>query len=62
VVLPFLKTPAQGAETSIYLASSPNVDGITGQFFINRKPKTANKSAYDTNVTARLWAISAELV
>jgi len=62
VVLPFLKTPAQGAETSIYLASSPNVDGISGQFFINRKPKAANKAAYDTNVAARLWAISAELV
>jgi hypothetical protein len=62
VVLPFLKTPAQGAQTSIYLASSPDVDGVTGQFFANRKLKIANKVAYDTALTARLWQVSADLV
>jgi NAD(P)-dependent dehydrogenase (short-subunit alcohol dehydrogenase family) len=62
VVLPFLKTPAQGAQTSIYLASSPDVDGVTGQFFSNGKPKSANKVAYDTDMTARLWNVSADLV
>ena len=62
VVLPFLKTPAQGAQTSIYLASSPDVDGVTGQFFANGKPKSANKVAYDTDMTARLWNVSADLV
>jgi retinol dehydrogenase 14 len=59
VVLPFLKTPAQGAQTSIYLASSPNMDGVTGEFFANGKPKTANKVAYDTDMAARLWQVSA---
>jgi DNA-binding MarR family transcriptional regulator len=54
VVRPFLKTPTQGAWTPIYLASSPDVEGITGQFFANRKPKTANKAAGDVDVTARL--------
>ena len=62
VVLPFLKTPAQGAQTSIYLASSPNMDGVTGEFFANGKPKTANKVAYDADMTARLWNVSADLV
>jgi len=62
VVRPLLKTPAQGAKTPIYLASSPDVDGISGQFFVNRKPKTANKVAYDTDMTARLWRVSADLV
>jgi len=62
VALPLLKTPAQGAQTSIYLASSPDMDGVTGQFFANRKPKTANKVAYDTDMTARLWQVSADLV
>jgi NAD(P)-dependent dehydrogenase (short-subunit alcohol dehydrogenase family) len=62
VVLPFLKTPAQGAQTSIYLASSPNMDGVTGQFFAGGRPKTANRVAYDTDMTARLWNVSAELV
>jgi retinol dehydrogenase-14 len=61
VVLPLLKTPAEGAQTAIYLASSPAVDGVTGQFFANRKPKTANKVAYDTTMTARLWRVSADL-
>ncbi len=62
VVRPLLKTPAQGAQTPIYLASSPDMDGISGQFFVNRKPKTANKVAYDTDMTARLWRVSADLV
>ncbi|HZK73760.1 MAG TPA: SDR family oxidoreductase [Clostridia bacterium] len=62
VVYPLLKTPAQGARTSIYLASSPDVDGVTGQFFINRRPKAAKKVAYDPDMTARLWQVSADLV
>ena len=62
VVRPFLKTATQGAQTSIYLASSPDMDGVSGQFFANRKPKTANKLAYDTRMTARLWQVSADLV
>jgi len=62
VVRPLLKTPAQGAQTPIYLASSPDIDGVTGQFFANRKPTTANKVAYDTDLTARLWKVSADLV
>jgi NAD(P)-dependent dehydrogenase (short-subunit alcohol dehydrogenase family) len=62
VVRPFLKTPTQGAWTPIYLASSPDVEGITGEFFANRKPKTANKAAGDADVTARLWRVSTDLV
>jgi retinol dehydrogenase-14 len=62
MVRPFLKTPARGAQTSIYLASSPDVEGVSGQFFANRKPKTANKLAYDTDMAARLWQVSADLV
>jgi retinol dehydrogenase-14 len=62
MVLPFLETPAQGAQTSIYLASSPDMDGITGQFFANMKVKTANKAAYDRAMVARLWQTSADLV
>jgi NAD(P)-dependent dehydrogenase (short-subunit alcohol dehydrogenase family) len=62
LVRPFLKTPTQGAWTPIYLASSPDVEGITGQFFANRKPKTANRAAGDVDVTARLWRVSTDLV
>src|SRR6266568_5788319 len=62
VVLPFLKTPARGAETPIYLASAPEMDGVTGQFFANKKVKTANKVAYEPAMRARLWQASADLV
>jgi retinol dehydrogenase 14 len=58
LVLPFLKTRAQGAETSIYLASSPDIDGVTGQFFANMKLRTANNVGHDPAMTARLWQTS----
>jgi len=62
VVRPLLKTPAQGAQTSIYLASTPDLADVTGQFFTNGKPKRANRIAYDIDMTARLWRVSADLV
>ncbi len=62
VLLPLLKTPEQGAQTSIYLAFSPDLDGVTGQYFAKGKPKIANKDAYDTELTAWLWQVSADLV
>ena len=58
---PFMKTPAEGAQTSIYLASSPKVAGVTGTYFANRRPKSSNKASYDTTAAARLWEVSAEL-
>ena len=62
LVRPFLKTPAAGAATTVYLASSAQVDGVTGRYFANRKPKTSAKASYDTAAAARLWQASADLV
>jgi retinol dehydrogenase-14 len=62
LVRPFLKTPAAGASTSVYLASSLEVEGVTGRYFAKRKPKTSNKDSYDTAAAARLWQVSAQLV
>jgi NAD(P)-dependent dehydrogenase (short-subunit alcohol dehydrogenase family) len=59
---PFLKTPEQGAATSIHLASAPAVEGVTGQYFVDSKPKASSKSSYDETAAARLWQISADLV
>ena len=57
---PFFITPEQGAETSIYLASSPEVRGITGQYFDKKRPKTPSKAA-QSEVNARmLWEKSEE--
>ena len=58
----FMKTPAQGAATSIHLASSPDVQDITGQYFANSKPKASNKASYDTEAANRLWQVSLDLV
>ena len=62
LVRPFLKSPAAGAATTIYLASSTEVDGVTGQYFANRKPRTSTRISYDTALAARLWQVSTELV
>jgi NAD(P)-dependent dehydrogenase (short-subunit alcohol dehydrogenase family) len=61
VARPLMKTPSQGALTPIYLASSPQVEGVTGQYFAGRKPKTSSKASYDTAAAARLWQASAAL-
>ena len=61
LVTPFMKTPEQGAATSIYLASSPEVAGATGAYFANRRPKRSSKVSYDLDLARRLWDVSAEL-
>jgi retinol dehydrogenase-14 len=61
VVTPFMKTPEQGAATSIHLASSPEVAGVTGAYFANRRPKRSSKASYDRALAHRLWEVSAEL-
>jgi retinol dehydrogenase-14 len=62
VVRPFMKTPDQGAVTPIYLASSPEVEGVSGRYFANRKPRKSNRVSYDIDAAARLWQVSADLV
>jgi retinol dehydrogenase 14 len=62
ILRPFMKSPRRGAETPVYLASSPQAEGLTGQFFANRKVKESHKSSYDTAITGRLWQVSADLV
>ena len=51
----------EGAQTSVYLATSPEVEGVTGQYFINRKAVESSKASYDTTAASRLWKMSAEL-
>jgi len=59
---PFMKTPHRGAATAVYLASSPEVEGVTGRYFANRRPRSSSKDSYDTAAAARLWRISEQLV
>ena len=62
VMRPFMKSPARGAETPIYLASSPEAEGVSGKYFANRKARKSHASSYDTATTARMWQVSADLV
>jgi retinol dehydrogenase 14 len=58
----FMKTPAQGAATSIHLASAPDLEQITGRYFANSKLKRSSKPSYDDATAARLWQVSGDLV
>jgi len=62
LVLPFLKTPAQGAQTSIYLASSPSVEGMTGKYFFDSHVTPTAPQATDMAVARKLWDVSTEMV
>jgi NAD(P)-dependent dehydrogenase (short-subunit alcohol dehydrogenase family) len=62
VLRPFMKSPERGAETSIHLASSPDVEGVSGRYFVGGRPKRSSRASYDTTTAARLWQTSAELV
>ena len=59
---PFLLTSAQGAETSIYLASSPDVETTTGEYFVKSKSVASNDESNDPEVARRLWDVSEELI
>jgi len=58
---PFVKSPEKGAETSIYLASSLELEGVTGKHFTNKKATKSSKRSHDESVWQRLWQVSEEL-
>ena len=60
-VRPFLVSPWRGADTAIYLASSSDVEGISGKYFVRRKEVGLSDSADDQDAAIRLWKISEEL-
>ena len=61
VVHPFLKTPEQGADTPIWLASSDEVADVSGEYFANRKRLATSRIARDREAAARVWRESARL-
>lgn len=58
---PFMLTPAEGARTSVYLASSPDVEGVTGKYFIACRAVNSSRESYDEATARRLWEVSARL-
>jgi retinol dehydrogenase 12 len=51
----FALTPEQGSETLVYLASSPDVAGVTGEYFHRCRPATPSREAQDDAKAQRLW-------
>ncbi len=59
---PLMISPEQGAQTSIYLASSPEVAGVSGSYFTNCQAHASSPVSHDRALQARLWALSERLV
>ncbi len=62
ILRPFFQTPLEGARTSIYLATSKEVEGVTGKYYYKCKPIPSSKQTYDQHLAKKLWDKSEELV
>jgi NAD(P)-dependent dehydrogenase (short-subunit alcohol dehydrogenase family) len=60
-VSPFLLSPEKGADTGLYLATSAEVDDVSGRYFVKRKEALPSREARDRDAAARLWQVSDEL-
>jgi NAD(P)-dependent dehydrogenase (short-subunit alcohol dehydrogenase family) len=59
---PFAISPEKGARTTVYLASSPEVDGVSGGYFYKSKPTQPSNVGQDDAAARRLWDVSEKLV
>jgi NAD(P)-dependent dehydrogenase (short-subunit alcohol dehydrogenase family) len=62
VLRPFFLTPAKGARTSIWAATAPELDGVSGGYFAKCREATRSSQARDAALAAALWKASSELV
>jgi NAD(P)-dependent dehydrogenase (short-subunit alcohol dehydrogenase family) len=61
VMWPFMAPPEKGAETALYVATSPEVEGVSGKYFARKKEARSSEASYDEAAAQRLWRASAEL-
>ena len=62
IIRPFILSSEQGAKTSVYLASSPEIKDVTGAYFVRCRPVTPSKAARDDEAARRLWDVSEQMV
>lgn len=55
---PLFASPEKGAQTGIYLSTSPEVEGVTGKYFVKCNAVPSSPASYDTAVAGRLWEVS----
>ena len=58
----FARNVAQGAETVVFLADSPLVNGVSGKYFVDKEAVRSSNLSYDQTLARRLWEMSAEMV
>lgn len=58
---PFMMSATRSAKAVIYLATSPELDGVSGKFFSKGKEAKSSKQSYDVAAAEKLWNVSAEL-
>jgi NAD(P)-dependent dehydrogenase (short-subunit alcohol dehydrogenase family) len=61
IVRPFLLSPERGADTIVYLASSPDVAGQSGGYYVKRQRREPSAAARDDDAARKLWEISQEM-
>jgi retinol dehydrogenase 14 len=59
---PFMRSPERGADSVVWAASSPELEGVTGGYFHDRRPKRSSRASLDLETAKRLWQVSEELV
>jgi NAD(P)-dependent dehydrogenase (short-subunit alcohol dehydrogenase family) len=59
---PFIMTAEKGAQTEIYLATSPQIEGVTGKCFAKSQEKKSSRGSYDQALGQRLWQVSEQLI
>jgi NAD(P)-dependent dehydrogenase (short-subunit alcohol dehydrogenase family) len=57
----FAKSPEEGARTVVYLAVSPEAEGVSGRYYEKQKPVAPSAAARDPEAAGRLWQLSEEL-
>lgn len=57
----FMRTPERGAETSVYLCRSPEVEGVSGRYFADCRERRSSPIAHDRDAARRLWEQSERL-
>jgi NAD(P)-dependent dehydrogenase (short-subunit alcohol dehydrogenase family) len=62
LIRPFIRGPEKGAETSVYVATSPEGGERSGEFWVDCKPIEVGPKARDPEWALRLWEVSADLV
>ncbi len=58
---PLMRSPEKGAETVLYAATASEMEGVTGEYLVDRESRASSRRSYDEGLARQLWDVSAEL-